>query len=159
MMDLMKFKWAMVPALPLKIRASLNSFLILFYVLFYMFLKLPRIYFLFKSSVLIIMFMWNFTHLFFFFFFKDRISDKILHHGLSRHGLYHRFSPTAAPPSIFSRSCTTFVDWHARLGHPADCIVCHVLSKFGSFFSLGPLGSFFSASSGSATFVLSSIFQ
>jgi len=35
-----------------------------------------------------------------------------------------------ALPSIFSTSRTTFVDWHARLGHPADRIVCHILSKF-----------------------------
>jgi hypothetical protein len=64
------------------------------------------------------------------FFVKDRISGKILHQGLSRHGLYYWFSPTAAPPSIFSSSHTTFVDWHARLGHPADRIVHTVLSKF-----------------------------
>jgi hypothetical protein len=38
------------------------------------------------------------------FFVKDRTSGKILHHGLSRHGLYHWFTPTAAPPSIFSTS-------------------------------------------------------
>jgi len=64
------------------------------------------------------------------FFVKDRISRKILHHGLSRHGLYHWFSPTAAPPSIFYSSLTSIVDWHAHLGHPADRIVPHVLSKF-----------------------------
>jgi hypothetical protein len=64
------------------------------------------------------------------FFVKDCISRKILHQGPSRHGLYHRCSPTAVPPSIFSSSRTTFVDWHARLGHPADRIVHNVLFKF-----------------------------
>jgi hypothetical protein len=64
------------------------------------------------------------------FFVKDRISGKILHQGPSRYGLYHWFSPTTAPPSILSSSRTTFVDWHAHLGHPADRIVHHVLSKF-----------------------------
>jgi len=64
------------------------------------------------------------------FFVKDPTSGKILHRGLSRHGLYHWFTPATAPPSIFSTSRTSFVDWHARLGHPADRIVRHVLSKF-----------------------------
>jgi hypothetical protein len=67
---------------------------------------------------------------FFFFFVKDRTFGKILDHGLSRHSLYHWFPPTTAPPSIFSTSRTTFVDWHACLGYPADRIVRHVLSKF-----------------------------
>jgi hypothetical protein len=64
------------------------------------------------------------------FFVKDRISGKILHQGPSRHGLYHWFSPTTTPPSIFSSSRTTFVDWHAHLSHPVNCIVHIVLSKF-----------------------------
>jgi hypothetical protein len=64
------------------------------------------------------------------FFVKDCTSRKILHHGSSRHGLYHWFSPTATPSSIFSSEHASFVDWHARLGHPADCIVCHVVNKF-----------------------------
>jgi len=57
----MKSKWAMASALPLKIRAFLNSLLILFYVLFFMFLKLPKIYFIFKNLLLTMMFLWNFT--------------------------------------------------------------------------------------------------
>jgi hypothetical protein len=65
-----------------------------------------------------------------FFFVNDRTSGRILHHGLSRHGLYHWFSHQVALPGIFSTSRTTFVDWHARLGHLADRIVHHVLSKF-----------------------------
>jgi hypothetical protein len=93
-----------------------------------MFPKLPKIYSLFKNLLMIIMFMWNFHPS--CFFVKDRTFRKILHHDLSRHGLYHWFSPTNAPPSIFSTSRTTFVGWHARLGHPADRIVCHILSKF-----------------------------
>jgi hypothetical protein len=64
------------------------------------------------------------------FFVKDRTSGKILHCGSSRHGLYHWFSPTAAPPSVFSSERANFVDWHARLGHPADRIVHHVINKF-----------------------------
>jgi hypothetical protein len=64
------------------------------------------------------------------FFVKDPTLGKILHRGLSRHGLYHWFTPATAPPSIFSTSRTSFVDWHARLGHPVDRIVRHVLSKF-----------------------------
>jgi hypothetical protein len=52
-----------------------------------MFRKLQKIYFLSKNLLLVTMFMWNFTHL--IFFLKDRISKKILHHGLSRNGLYH----------------------------------------------------------------------
>jgi penicillin V acylase-like amidase (Ntn superfamily) len=31
---------------------------------------------------------------------------------------------------VFSSSRTTFVDWHACLGHPSDRIVRHVISKF-----------------------------
>jgi hypothetical protein len=49
------------------------------------------------------------------FFVKDCTSGRILHHNLSRHGLYHWFSPKAALPNIFSTSPTTFVDWHAWL--------------------------------------------
>jgi len=64
------------------------------------------------------------------FFIKDRIFGKILHQAPSRNGLYHWFPPTAASPSVFSSSRTTFVDWHARLRHPSDRIVHHVISKF-----------------------------
>jgi hypothetical protein len=64
------------------------------------------------------------------FFVNDRTSGKTLHHGLSRHSLYHWFTPTAIPPSIFSTSRTSFVNWHARLGHPAYRIVRHVLLTF-----------------------------
>jgi hypothetical protein len=74
------------------------------------------------------MFIWNFTPR--VFFIKDRITRKILHLGFSRNGLYHWFSPTSAPPSVFSNERATFVDWHARLGHLGDRIVRHVLSRF-----------------------------
>jgi len=100
-MDMMKSKWAMVPVLPLKIRASLNSLLILFYVIFYMFLKLQKIYFLFKNLLLIIMFMWNFTHLVSLlrivspgkFYIKARVDMAYITGALPR--LYHLVSSPA----------------------------------------------------------------
>jgi len=75
MMALMRSKWAMVLVLLLKIQTFLNSVLILFYIIFYMFLKLPKIYFLFKIILLIIMSTWNFTHI--VFFVKDCMTGKI----------------------------------------------------------------------------------
>jgi hypothetical protein len=128
-MDQMKSKWAMVPDLPFNIRATLNFLLIFIYVISYMF---PNIT---KNLLSVQKFTYdNNVYMKFHpscFFVKDHTSGKILHQESSRHGLYHWFSPTAAPPSIFfSSKHASFVDWHARLGHPADRIVCHVVNKF-----------------------------
>jgi hypothetical protein len=64
------------------------------------------------------------------FFVKDPMSGKILYHSPSRNGLYHWFPPSTAPPRVFLSERATFVDWHARLGHPTDRIVRHVVSNF-----------------------------
>ena len=66
-----------------------------------------------------------------YFFVKDCKSGRILHCGLSRNGLYHWFpSSSAAPPRVFSSERVSFMDWHARLGHPTDRILRHVMSHF-----------------------------
>jgi hypothetical protein len=96
-----------------------------------MFLKLLRIYFLFKNSLLIIMFLWNFTLL--VFLLRIVCPRKYYITARSRNGLYHWFPPSAAPPRAFLSERATFVDWHARLGHPADRIVRHVISNFNLF--------------------------
>jgi hypothetical protein len=129
MMAMMKSKWAMVPVLPLKKNTGISKLFpnfILRYVL-----HVPQI----TKNLLSIQKFTSDNNVYVefhpsCFFVKDCISGEILHQGLSRHGLYHWFSPMAAPPSILSSSRTTFVDWHARLGHPADRIVHTVLSTF-----------------------------
>ena len=123
MMALTKSKWAMVPNLPSKTMARLCFLnLISFYVMFCMFQKLPKNYYLFK------MLSWNFTLL---FFVKDCISGNILHKGPSKNRLYQwSSSPSTTPPSIFSSEHASPLDWHAHLGHPADWILRQVLSRF-----------------------------
>jgi len=60
------------------------------------------------------------------FFVKDRISRKILHHGLSRHGLYHWFSPTAAPPPLWIGTLTLVIQQIALF--PMSCLNFSFLS-------------------------------
>jgi hypothetical protein len=64
------------------------------------------------------------------FFVKDHMSEKILHQGPSRNGLYHWFPPSVTPSRVFLSERAPSADWHARLGHPADRIVRHVISNF-----------------------------
>jgi hypothetical protein len=65
-----------------------------------------------------------------YFFVKEHMSGKILHQDTSRNGLYNWFLPSATPPRVFLGECATSIDWHTRLGHPADRIVRHVISNF-----------------------------
>ena len=39
-------------------------------------------------------------------------------------------STSTAPPSVFSSERASSHDWHARLGHPANRILCQVVSQF-----------------------------
>ena len=58
------------------------------------------------------------------------MSGKVLHQGPSRNGLFHWFPPSETPPRVFLSERTPSTDWHTRLGHLTNRIVCHVISNF-----------------------------
>jgi hypothetical protein len=60
-------------------------------------------------------------------FVKDRATRDVLLSGQLCHGLY-RVDPPGAP-QVFSGVRVSPSQWHARLGHPANPIVRHVLSR------------------------------
>jgi hypothetical protein len=141
-MDQMKSKWAMVPNLPFNIRATLNFLLIFIYVISYMFPNITKnllsvqkftyddnVYMKFHPSC---------------FFVKDRTSGKILHQESSRHGLYHWFSPTAAPPSIFFLA-NMLASWIGTLALATLLIALFVMSSINFNFQLPTIRSSFFA--------------
>ena len=69
----------------------------------------------------------------FYFLLKDCATGKLLHQGLSNHGLYSFFfsaSNNSHPPSAFMGERASMSAWHSRLGHPALKVVRQVFSSF-----------------------------
>ena len=99
-----------------------------------------------------------------YFIVKDQTIEKALLRGLSRDGLYlfpSAFNKIPSLSSTFVGERTSPDQWHSHLGHPAFCIVRHVLSRFGLPFSsnkfVHPFFTCFSSKSKKLPFSLSCI--
>ena len=67
------------------------------------------------------------------FHVKDLATRRLLLQGPSKHGLYP-FPPLSkdhSSPCALLGKCTSFNNWHSRLGHPAFRIVSQIISRFG----------------------------
>ena len=96
------------------------------------------------------------------FIVKDCTTKKVLLCGLSKDGLYlfpSTFNKIPLSLSAFVGERTSLDQWHSRLGHPAFCVVRHVLSRFSLPFSsnkiVHPCSACFSSKSKQLPFALS----